>query len=69
MKLKQALKKAKRFGYRWIAVDPCSTIYAYKNKPKVGSCGGVFTALGDCYQIGNYTGGKLWNITRREVPE
>lgn len=70
MKLKQAIKKARKLGYCWIAVDDGS-IYMYKNPPSYSYYYKEWSSNGesfiDGYYLDKYTGKKRDTQTMRAV--
>ncbi|RLB66284.1 MAG: hypothetical protein DRH08_06545 [Deltaproteobacteria bacterium] len=67
MKLKEAIKEAKKLGFNWVGVDNYSLfIYAYQDKPKKSEASWV--ARSPFEAIGEYSGSKNWKDTLRKVP-
>ena len=66
MKLKQALKIAKKRGFNFVAVDSNGVIYAHGEEPqqlRLGWCDRCW----DYIRLGVYTGSKNWKNTLRGV--
>ena len=67
MKLKQAIKIAKKKGYNWGAVDKDDEICMYDTKPFINIPENMWDTRGECKLIAGYTGSKHWTKTRRKV--
>ena len=70
MKLKQAVRKARKSGYAWVAVDENKTIYMYKVKPSgryMSECWDTAGPSSWVELVEKYTGSKDWKDTLREV--
>jgi len=63
MKLKKALKIAKKAGFDYVAVDRNKQIHMYGQKPETSELFWFSTIL----NIGTYTGSKDWKDTLRRV--
>jgi len=71
MKLKKAVRRAKKQGFNWIAVDSDLFICMYEKKPAIQ---GMYAAWTPSENSGlriicgkRYTGKKSWNKTLRQV--
>ena len=73
MKLKKAVKKARKLGYKWVAVNDLGDIFLFNYKPvKTLSRTQWLIDISECdnptnMYIGRYTGSKNWTKTLREV--
>ena len=75
MKLKKAIKIARKMGLKWVSVDEDQTIYAYNSKPYAEGSRWrrIFEDIPEADDgiilgvLGKYTGGKFWEETLRRV--
>ena len=66
MKLKKAMKIAKKSNYNYVAVDANRDVYMFKDNPEVlQEDNNVWDSCGSMECIGIYTGKKAWKDTLR----